>query len=97
MRVWIINNPNPARSGSNTMDAYIIDSNGQPVSDAQLTFSLNMTNMNMGRNVVTPVSVGNGQYSGKVYYSMGGPWRVTITIVRAGHTNTAQFDFTVYY
>jgi len=95
LRVWIINSPSPPKAGYCTLDAYVIDSTGQPVSDAKLTFDLNMTNMNMGRNVVTPTLVGNDHYNGQVFFSMPGPWRVTITIVRAGQTNTVRFDFTV--
>ena len=97
LRVWIINSPSPPKVGNCTLDAYVIDSKGQPVSDATLTFDLNMTNMNMGSHLVTPTLVGDGHYSGQVFLSMPGPWRATITIVHAGQTNTTQFDFTVYY
>lgn len=95
LRVWIISSPSPPKVGNCTLDAYVIDSKGQPVSDATLTFTMNMTNMNMVSHVVTPTLVGNGHYSGQVFLSMPGPWRVTITIARAGQTNTTQFDFTV--
>ena len=96
LRVWIINNPSPPKAGNCTMDAYVVDSKGQPVSDAKLTFDLNMTNMNMGRNTVTPTLLGAGHYTSRVFFSMRGPWRVIITIVHAGKTNTTRFDFTVY-
>ena len=96
LRVWIITNPSPPKAGNCTLDAYVIDSKGQPVSDAKLTFDLNMTNMNMGRNTVTPTLLGEGHYTSQVFFSMRGPWRVIITIVHAGQTNTTQFDFTVF-
>jgi hypothetical protein len=95
LRVWIINSPNPPKAGNCTLDAYVIDSTGQPVSDAKMTFTLNMTNMNMGNQVVTSTPLGEGHYTSRVFFSMRGPWRVIITIVRAGQTNTTQFDFTV--
>ena len=96
LRVWIINNPSPPKAGNCTLDAYVIDSKGQPVSDATLTFDLNMTNMNMGKNTASPKLSGEGRYGSLVFFSMRGPWRVIITIVHAGQTNTTQFDFTVY-
>ena len=96
LRVWIISSPSPAKAGNCTLDAYVIDSTGQPVSGAKLTFTLNMTNMNMGNQVVTPTLLGEGHYTSRVFFSMRGPWRVIITIVRTGQTNTTQFDFTVY-
>ena len=95
LRVWIINSPDPPRAGSGTLDTYVIDSNGQPVSDAVLTYDINMTNMNMGRSILRPSLVSEGRYSRAVKYSMEGPWRVTITIVHAGQTSTTWFDFTV--
>ena len=96
LRIWIINSPSPPKAGNCTLDAYVIDSTGQPVSDAKLTFTLNMTNMNMGNQVVTPTLLGEGHYTSRVFFSMRGPWRVIIAIVHAGQTNTTQFDFTVY-
>jgi hypothetical protein len=96
LRVWIVNSPSPPKAGNCTLDAYVIDSTGQPLSDAKLTFTLNMTNMNMGNQVVTPTLLGEGHYTSRVFFSMRGPWRVIITIVHTGQTNTTQFDFTVY-
>jgi hypothetical protein len=95
LRVWILTAPNPLIRGSNTFEAFVIDIKGQPVSDAKLTFDFNMTNMNMGRNIVIPKLVSEGRYGGKVFFSMGGPWRVIISIERAGQTNTVRFDFRV--
>ena len=96
LRVWILTTPNPPVSGVNTLEAFVVDSKGQPVSDATLTFDLNMTNMNMGKNTASPKLSGEGRYGSLVFFSMRGPWRVIITIVHAGQTNTTQFDFTVY-
>ena len=96
LRVWILTTPNPPVSGINTLEAFVVDSKGQPVSDATLTFDLNMTNMNMGKNTASPKLSGEGRYGSLVFFSMRGPWRVIITIVYAGQTNATQFDFTVY-
>ncbi len=97
LRVWMITNPTPLKPGNGVLDAYVVDANGQPVDDAVLTFTINMTNMNMGNNVTQPPLVGPGHYSKTVRFSMAGPWRVTIKIVREGQTNTVAFDFNVTY
>ena len=97
LRVWILTTPNPPISGSNNLEAFVIDTKGQLVSDAKLTFDINMTNMNMGRYVVSPALLGEGRYGRKVFFSMSGPWRVIISVERAGQTNTVRFDFTVKY
>ena len=97
MRIWITTNPSPPKPGTATVVAYLVDSNAKPIDDAVLTYSINMTNMNMGNSVLRPTLVGEGQYSRDARFSMAGPWRVTITIVRGGQTNTAVFDFTVTY
>jgi hypothetical protein len=95
LRLWILTTPNPPISGNNTLEAFVVDTNGQPVSDAVLTFDINMTNMNMGRSILRPALVGAGRYSRAVFFSMSGPWRVIISIARAGQTSNVQFDFTV--
>jgi YtkA-like len=97
MRIWITTNPSPPKPGTATVVAYLVDSNGQPVDDAVLTYNINMTNMNMGTSILRPSLVSEGQYSRDARFSMAGPWRVVITIVRGGQTNTAAFDFTVTY
>ena len=88
---------NPPKPGNAVLDAYVVDAKGQPVNDAVLTFSINMTNMNMGNSSAQPPLVGDGHYSQTMRFSMAGPWRVTVTIVRGGQTSTAAFDFTVTY
>jgi hypothetical protein len=93
--VWIFSNPNPPSSGDNTLEAFVTDANGQPITDATVSFDINMTNMNHGKNVVTASSLGNGHYSGDVHFLMGGPWRVIVAIERAGQTDTVRFDFMV--
>ena len=95
LKVSLLTTPNPPIRGSGTLKALITDTKGQPISDATLSFDISMTNMNMGKNVVAASSLGEGHYSGQVYFSMTGPWRVVVGINRAGQTNTIPFDFTV--
>ena len=93
--VWLFSNPNPPVRGDNTFEVLITDANGRPIADATITFDINMTNMNHGKNVVTASPLGEGRYSGVVHFLMAGPWRVIVGIDRAGKTNTVRFDFTV--
>ena len=97
LRIWMTTTPSPPRPGNAVLDAYVVDAEGQPINDAVLTFSINMTNMNMGNSSAQPPLVGDGHYSQTMRFSMAGPWRVTVTIVRGGQTSTAAFDFTVTY
>ena len=97
LRVWLVTIPAPLKPGNGVLDVYVADASGQAVDDAVLTYSINMTNMNMGNSVTKPGLVGPGHYSKPVRFSMAGPWRLTVTIVRGGQTNTVAFDFTVTY
>jgi hypothetical protein len=94
--VWIFSNPTAPLRGNNTFEAFITDAKGQPVTDATVTFDINMTNMNHGKNVVTASSLGEGHYSGDVFFLMPGPWRVIVGIDRAGQINPVRFDFMVH-
>jgi hypothetical protein len=96
LMVTILSDHNPPVYGINTLKAYLSDANGQPVSDAKLTFNFDMTNMHMNYYVVKLPSSGEGWYSSKVSFSMPGPWRVIVRIERAGQTYTVQFDFEVH-
>jgi hypothetical protein len=94
--VWLLSTPNPPARGNNTLQAVVADAEGNGINDAQVTFDLNMTNMNMGRNFVTAVSKGSGHYAGIVFFSMGGPWRVLVSIQRPGQALASdRFDFSI--
>lgn len=73
----------------------IFDADGQPVSDAAISFDIDMTNMSHGKNVTAAESLGDGWYSGEVFFLMPGPWRVIVGVERAGETTTVRFDFMV--
>jgi hypothetical protein len=93
--VWIFSNPTPPTRGANTFEAFVTDANGHPITDATVTFDINMTNMNHGKNVVAASALGEGHYSGQVHFLMPGPWRVIVGIERAGQINPVRFDFMV--
>jgi hypothetical protein len=93
--VWIFSDPATPVRGENTFEAFITDENGTPVTDATISFDINMTNMNHRKNVVTATSLGDGYYSGIVHFLMPGPWRVIVGIERPVETTTVRFDFMV--
>jgi YtkA-like len=93
--VWLFSDPNPPVRGDNTFEVLVADAHGQPITDATITFDINMTNMNHGKNVVTASPLGEGRYRAVEHFLMAGPWRVIVGIDRAGQTNTVRFDFMV--
>jgi hypothetical protein len=96
--VSLSSTPYPPTMGLGTLEAKVSDAAGRAVTDAQVSFDLNMTNMNMGRSVVDAVSQGKGLYIGQVRYSMPGPWRVIVRIARPGQEPQEQrYDFAVKF
>ena len=78
------------------MDAYLLGAEGQPVTDAKVTFDTDMTNMSHGPYLVTAEPAGDGHYVGQVHFSMPGPWRVIAIVERPGReTAKLRFEFTV--
>jgi YtkA-like len=62
-----------------TFTVHITDSVGKPVENAQLTGSLNMTLMDMGKTAVKFEPKGNGDYEATVpSFDMSGPWELTV-------------------
>jgi hypothetical protein len=95
--VWLFSDPNPPVRGDNTFEVLVTDANGQPITNAVITFDINMTNMNHGKNVVSASPLDEGRYTGVVHFFMAGPWRIIVGIDRAGQTNAVRFDFTVQW
>ncbi|NOH04889.1 MAG: FixH family protein [Chloroflexi bacterium] len=93
--VWLFSDPNPPSRGNNTLEVFIAYADGQPVSDAEVSFDIDMTNMSHGKNVTVVELLGDGRYSGEVFFLMPGPWRVIVGIERAGETSAVRFEFMV--
>ena len=94
--IWLVSTPNPPARGNDVFDAVMADASGNAINDARVTFDLNMTNMNMGRNAVLATFQGAGRYSGTVFFSMAGPWRVNAQIQRPGQPDVSvQFNFSI--
>ena len=90
--VRMLTTPNPLVRGENTIEAFVTDAKGQPISDAKVSFDIDMTNMSHGKNVVTASSLGDGHYSAQLHFLMPGPWRVIVGIQRGGQQTSVRFD-----
>jgi len=86
---------NPPIQGANIFGVFVADANNQPVTDAKITYDIDMTNMSHGQYIVEPTSTGAGHYQGKVSFLMPGPWRIIVAIERSGQTSKTRFDFKV--
>ena len=95
--VWLYSNPNPPIQGANIFEVLVTDANGQPITDANISFNIDMTNMSHGKNVVKATSMGDGHYIGNVSFLMPGSWRVITGIERQGQTSSVRFDFNVNF
>ncbi len=96
LTVWLSAPARPPVRGQNEIEALVLTSGGQPVTNAKVYFDLDMTNMSHGKNVVAAPHAGEGRYAGSVFFMMPGPWRVIVTIERGGKSvGTARFDFNV--
>ena len=91
-------NPDPLQPGPNTFTLQVKDPAGQPVAGAQLRWSMNMTNMNMGSQDGQMTDLGSGRYQARGAFSMGGPWRINVDISKDGQTlGSGYFDLQIHY
>jgi hypothetical protein len=82
--------------GLNFLEAVVVDEAGRPMADASVTFDVDMTNMSHGLYLVDASGPGNGHYSGRVNFSMAGPWRIYVVVERPGQaTARARIAFRV--
>ncbi len=96
--VALFSSPNPPIRGSNTLEALVTDATGKPVTDATVSFDVDMTTMSHGKNVVTAKSSGNGRYAGALFFMMPGPWRVIVAVASPGQPSASErFNFTVNF
>jgi len=81
--------PDPPRTGDNTLEVSVKDASGRPIAGADVTvtfFMAAMPTMNMPamRNEAKLPHVGGGIYRGAGQVMMAGRWDVTVTVSRGG-------------
>lgn len=70
----------------------LTDSNGQPVSDAEVFFDFTMPAMPMGVNQPVAEPLGDGRYGANTLFSMEGYWHIAVHAVVDGREYVAIFD-----
>ena len=80
-----------------TFTLHMTDSAGKPVENAQVTGSLNMTLMDMGKTALKFQSKGNGVYEVTVpSFDMSGPWEIAVEAVQNNIHAHKVFPVTVF-
>ena len=96
LQAWLTSTPAQPIKGEAQIDAYLVGSDGQPITDAKVTFDIDMTNMSHGQYLVDAQPAGDGHYAGRVHFSMPGPWRIIAIVERPGHERAKlRFEFRV--
>ena len=94
--VWLSSTPAQPIRGDAQLDTFVTDRAGQPISDLQVTYDADMTNMSHGPYLAATEPAGNGHYVGDVHFLMPGPWRVITIIERPGQQPVRlRFEFRV--
>lgn len=94
--VWLASTPSRPCEGTARMEAILLGIDGQPITDARVTFDVDMTNMSHGLYLVATDPAGDGRYAGDVHYSMPGPWRIIAVIERPTREAVrSRFEFKV--
>jgi hypothetical protein len=84
MQITLTTDPNPPHPGPVTIIVELKDAQGRPVTGATVSVTTGMPSMGHGGPGGTFVDQGNGTYSARGVFGMGGDWRATITVVLPG-------------
>ena len=96
LTVTLLSSPAQPIRGVGTLEVVITNAQAQPVTDAQVSFDIDMTNMSHGKYVVAATQMAKGRYAGQVRFMMPGPWRTIVTVERPGQQPVqVRFDFPV--
>ncbi len=92
--VWLSSTPAQPPIGAAQIKATLLTRDGKPVSDAKVTYDIDMTNMSHGLYQVQAQGAAPGHYAGQVHFLMGGPWRIITIIERPGQPPVRlRFEF----
>ncbi len=87
--------PKPIKDQEVHFDVILQNSDGKPVSDAEVQVDLSMPGMTMDEMRFKAEPAGEGQYIGKGKFSMEGKWRIAVRINQGGQRKIANFDMEV--
>jgi copper transport protein len=88
----------PAKFGTNTFTATILDAQGQPVTNAEVLIQVTMVEMDMGvenTQLKPDTSLPAGSYTGQADLTMGGHWNILLKVLPSGAQQFVTTTFTV--
>ena len=99
INIEFTSDPNPLKSGDNTVEVIVTNADGTPVNDATVAatfYMAAMPSMNMPemRSLFPLKNEGNGHYRGAGRLVMGGSWDVTVNVTR-GNERLATKKLTI--
>src|SRR5215212_4092694 len=96
VQITMTTDPDPARPGPVTLTFVIRDAAGQPITDAdsQVHIVGDMPSMGHGGIEGDATHLGAGKWQAKGRFSMGGEWRLVVTVTRNG-TELTKREFRV--
>jgi hypothetical protein len=79
--------PAPPVAGTDLLlEARLTDAQGNAVSDATVSFDVDMVMMSHGKHVVAAQSDGAGRFTAPFHFVMAGAWRVIVIVERPGES-----------
>jgi membrane fusion protein, copper/silver efflux system len=82
--------PERAKAGENILRLKIVDKNGKPVTDAQVSFQYTMVMPGMVLSKAEAKLSKDGFYETKVNFGMLGEWDVTVVVRRPGQKDLQE-------
>jgi hypothetical protein len=79
-----LNQPFPKVQQVVALTLHLTDSEGHPIDHASIISDVNMTTMDMGEEKRQLQSLGQGNYTTHLQFSMAGPWFITVTVHGSG-------------
>lgn len=73
--------------GRTLIQVHFMDTEGTPIDQAQIASDMHMTNMQMPGDTRLVSAAGRGDYLVAVYFSMPGPWSLTVYAQADGFTS----------
>lgn len=96
VQITLTTDPTPAKAGTVTLTFDIHDAAGQPITDAdsQVHVVGDMPSMGHGGLEGDATHIGDGKWQARGRLSMGGEWRILVTVTRNGTLLTRR-DFRI--
>ncbi len=88
--------PYPPTKLSATLDLYVTDPDGKPVSNAGVDLKYDMLYMSHSRGKADTNNQNNGHYLAPMDFEMFGPWALDTQIALPGHASSVRLPIVIY-